>query len=499
MTDSPTNAITRALSIAALGVSLLFLFSFLYIALSRISYPFELEWLEGLSLQHVKRVLGSGDLYVKPTIDFIPNLYPPLHAYLGALVCSVFGADFVSLRAISFISALGVLAVIYLFVARETSTSPLPLNVPAMVAVGLFVATYDRVGGWFDIARVDSLLLFFVTLGLYILRFYATPRGFVVAGLLFVLAGFVKQSGFLMAVPLIGAVVLAYRHRGLYFAGSIGLVAAIITIVLAALYEGSWFFYYVIDMPMRHPKVHVSSVEILWNDLIAPMPIACLLALFSLLPGDVSAPKHRQIILGAFLLSGISVSWAIRCRVGSFLNDIIPAYLAVSILAGVGLERLLRLGRESLEWRLAPSSALVLVLAQFWMLRYDPIAHIPTQEDREAGDRIVEQLRVIPGDIFIPHHGYLAEMAGKRSFAHTLAIDNLRLEDRGPNRDFIERQIVSGLARKSFGAVVVESDGWSINAIREHYKPVRALYLNSGVFFPREGGHLRPEYIFAPK
>ena len=496
---SPTGIITRALSLAAVSASLLFVAMFLYVSLSRISYPFELEWLEGLSLQHVKRVLGPSGLYVKPTIDFIPNLYPPLHAYVGAVVCSVFGAHFTALRAISLLSALGVLALIYQFVARETSTRASLLNVPAIVAVGLFIATYDRVGGWFDIARVDSLLFFLVMLGLFMLRFYPSAGGFVVAGLFFVMAGFVKQSGFLIAVPLIGAVVLAHRRRGLYFGGAIGLVAAIVTVAVASLYEGNWFYYYVIDMPTRHPEVQGSAAESLWLDVIASMPISCLLACFAFFPGDGDAPRHRRIILGAFLVGGVGVSLAIRARVGAFVNDLIPAYLAVSILAGVGLERLFRHGRARAEWRLVPAYSLVLVLAQFWMLRYDPIVHIPTRDDRQAGERIVEQLKAIPGDVFLPHHGYLAEMAGKRSFAHTLAIDNLRLEDRGPNREFIEGQISSALAQKRFGAVIVESDGWNLDAIKEHYKPGQLLNTSPGVFFPREGGALRPEQVFVPK
>jgi 4-amino-4-deoxy-L-arabinose transferase-like glycosyltransferase len=497
--DRPTRRVTQVCSLTAIALSILAVAVYLFIAASRLRYPFELEWLEGLSLQHVKRVLGQGDLYTQPSIDFVPNIYPPLHAYIGAIASALFGAHFTTLRAISLLSSLGILVMIHRFVARETSTQGIVSNVPAMVAVGLFAATFDRVGGWFDIARIDSLFLLFVMIGFYVQRFYPSSRGLIVAGIFYVAAGFVKQSAFVMAAPIILALIGAHGYRGGYFAGSVGGVAAVVTLVLASVYEGSWFFYYVIDMPLRHPKIQVSSFAILWSDLLAPMPIACLLALVSLLPGDPHAPKHRSLILGAFLAGGVVIFWMVRSRVGTFLNDIIPAYLAVAVLAGIGIERILRIPRDLKGPSFVPGAALALTIIQFWLLRYDPLVHIPSHEDREAGERIVAQLRSIPGEIFLPHHGYLAEMAGKRSFAHTLAIDNIRSEDPGPYKELLERQMLAGLAQKRFGAVIVESDGWGLGSIQEYYRPARSLHLNSGIFYPREGGHLRPETIFVPK
>ncbi|WP_322487719.1 hypothetical protein [Chloroflexus sp.] len=54
---------------------------FLWVALSRLSYPFAIEWLEGNSFLHVLRVLQGQPLYVAPSYDFIPMIYTPLYYY----------------------------------------------------------------------------------------------------------------------------------------------------------------------------------------------------------------------------------------------------------------------------------------------------------------------------------------------------------------------------------------------------------------------------------
>ena len=493
------DLIQRAATIAVVVCSLLYFVTYLYIALARITYPFELEWLEGLSLQHVKRVMGAGTLYDPPSLDFVPNLYPPLHAYLGAIVGYLFGASLFTLRALSMIASLGVMFLIHKFVSRETCQTNRFWNVPALVAVGLFVGTFNIVGGWFDIARIDSVFMFFILLSIYILRFYPSPRGLLVAGLAIAASGFVKQSGFVLAVPIMAAVLIIHRRKGAIFCLSFFGISALTTIFLVMLYEDWWFTYYVIDMPSRHPKVALNSLEILWRDLISPMPIACGLAACALLSIDSQTPKHRQVFLGAFLIGSVGISWLVRKHVGAFLNDTIPAYAALSLLAGVGLDRAIRLSGQSGNWRWAASGACLLLLYQFSTLRYDPFAHIPTAQDRAAGEFVIAQLKAIPGDVFLPHHGYLAEMAGKRSFAHTLAIDNLMLEDPGPQREKLGRQIVDALAQHSFSAVILESDGWRYKLIGTYYRPLRSLYPSSDVFFPRTGAHLRPETIFVPR
>ena len=57
----------------------------------RVGYPYDLEWMEGGMLVHGHRVLNGEGLYVPPSLDFIPYIYPPLYSWVLAAFGAVFG------------------------------------------------------------------------------------------------------------------------------------------------------------------------------------------------------------------------------------------------------------------------------------------------------------------------------------------------------------------------------------------------------------------------
>ena len=52
---------------------------YLWIALHRLDYPYELDWMEGGSVGNVGRVLAGHSLYVAPSLKFVGWTYPPLY------------------------------------------------------------------------------------------------------------------------------------------------------------------------------------------------------------------------------------------------------------------------------------------------------------------------------------------------------------------------------------------------------------------------------------
>ena len=63
--------------------------TFVAIALLRIGYPFELEWMEGSMVAHIARVVAGQPLYVSPTLAFTPFAYPPLYFEVSALFARI--------------------------------------------------------------------------------------------------------------------------------------------------------------------------------------------------------------------------------------------------------------------------------------------------------------------------------------------------------------------------------------------------------------------------
>src|SRR6185295_13663189 len=126
---------------------------YLCVAILRLRYPFELEWLEGATLDHVRRVLTDAPLYARPSLEFTAFTYPPLYYYLAALGLRFGVNGFIAMRAVSIAASGGAFVLIYLLVRGESGRRI------AFVSAGLFVATYSLSGAWLDLGRVDSLYL----------------------------------------------------------------------------------------------------------------------------------------------------------------------------------------------------------------------------------------------------------------------------------------------------------------------------------------------------
>ena len=489
----PRPALVRADRIAAgaaMALGAVFVLAYLYVALSRITYPYELEWMEGGMLDHVRRVLAGQPIYAKPTIAFVSFLYPPLYYWAGAAASALFGPGFLPLRGLSFLSSLGALALLYEIVRRESGS-----RAAGVVAACVFVATYDRVGGWFDLARLDSFYMLVLLATVYALRFLPGAPGAVVAGLGLTAAFFTKQSALVIGCGLVGAAAVQGWRRAVWF-GMTAWLAVVAGILSLQKMTDGWFGYYCFVVPRHHPRIPGAITAFWFSDLLPALPVATMLAL-AYVATRVRAPGSAgKWFFPAVAAGMIASSWSVRNMFGAEVNNLLPAFVGVSILTGLAFAAVRATSAEKPVWGLAASAA---VIAQLCCLLYNPATHLPSAADRAAGDRVVARLAAIDGEIFIPHHGYLAERAGKHSCAHTLAMDNLFLDDEGPARRDLEAELVGALAERRFAAVVLESDGRYSEAVLPSYEPRERLFIDPNVFWPVTGGRLRPEALCFPR
>jgi 4-amino-4-deoxy-L-arabinose transferase-like glycosyltransferase len=103
------------------ALAVLYPLAYVGIALARMRFPFELEWMEGGAVDHVRRIMEGHPLYVAPSLAFTPFIYPPLYFYAAALVAKLMGgAGFVPLRLLSFAASLVTMALIFLIVRQDS-------------------------------------------------------------------------------------------------------------------------------------------------------------------------------------------------------------------------------------------------------------------------------------------------------------------------------------------------------------------------------------------
>jgi 4-amino-4-deoxy-L-arabinose transferase-like glycosyltransferase len=243
--------LSHALSLVALAPGASFglyaVYSFLWVSLRRLRYPFELEWMEGGMLDHVRRLLDGKALYPEPSPEFVSFVYAPLYSYAGALVSLIGGPSLFSLRLVSFASTLLVLLFSYRIVARETAS---PFF--GAVAPCLYLATFSLSGGWFDLARVDSFALAWLFAALDVLRRAERTRHFVMAGSFLACAVLAKQSSAIVFPALAFYAFASSRRRGLFaFAGTFALIAGAWGAFELVRSRG-WFSYYALELPFLH-------------------------------------------------------------------------------------------------------------------------------------------------------------------------------------------------------------------------------------------------------
>ena len=170
-------------------ISLYFIVTYVWVVLHRIGYPFELEWMEGSMVDECRQLLSGSPLYRPPGLDYVPFIYPPGYFILSSFAMRLFGVGFFAPRLVSLLASSGSMLLLFGIVKRETRSFT-----AGIISAGLFAASYGATGAWMDIARVDSLFLFWVVLGLYTaIRWKRRPGGATITALIFSAAFFTKQ------------------------------------------------------------------------------------------------------------------------------------------------------------------------------------------------------------------------------------------------------------------------------------------------------------------
>lgn len=484
--------LTTLLRSAAVAAGVAYIALYVVLAGLRLRYPFELEWVEGGFVEHVRRLLDGQRLYVAPSLDFVPFIYPPLYFYAGALVSWVAGIGLVPLRLISIAASLGCLWLIFRFVTDETTDSA-----AGVLSAGVFAATFRISGAWFDLARVDSLFLFLLLAGLYLIRSSTSLRSHIAAGVCISLAFLTKQSALVMALPVGVYVLWRDWRRGLCFGATVLLVSGGSVLWLNILHDG-WFWYYVFELPSEHKLLPENWVGFWTNDLLRPLWPACFVGVLTLIRPK-RLPRGATFFYALFTLGLLGGAWMTRLHSGAFDNVLIPAYAALAVLVGLGAHTRAGQVGPNVAQRLWAASIYALCCLQFGLLIYNPRQQVPTAADEQAGREVVAALAQIKGPVFVPSHGYLAVLAGGRSYAHQAAIWDLFRGHVNATRTHLRNEIIDALQRKAFAALVMDGPTLMPTYVERAYVPARRLFGERDVFWTVTGLRTRPETIYVPR
>ena len=452
---------------------------FLFDIFHCVKYPFSLDWIEGGMLQQVQWVVSGRPLYKPPSIEFTPFIYMPLYTYIASVAAIIIRPTLPLLRAVSLVCVFGVFVMIYRFVFKETGKHYL-----SMASCALYAAGFIAAGGDLNLARVDHLYLFLLLLSVYLIRFKKSAASSLWAGLLISLAFMTKQTALIVFIPLSFYVLSVERKRSYVFLASSIIFSLSCMFLLNWLY-GGWFFYYVFKVPSEHP-LQKEMMFLFWKrDIFHYFAAAFIVSLIFIVSARLRRDSRTFVFYLTFFAGMLASSWLSRLYSGGFLNVLLPAYAALAVLFGPGLDVILNYCRP--ERKIIEAAALVLCIVQFTILLYNPLKNIPTQTDLDAGRQLAELIQGINGDVFLPFNSYLASMANKNSFSHYAALDDIL---RGKN-DVLKGKLlgeINGEVRsKKFTAILLypgQMDRGIETEILKNYKIDQALFYNGARYWP---------------
>ncbi|MEQ1570219.1 MAG: hypothetical protein ABMA64_31585 [Myxococcota bacterium] len=523
----------------------------------RLTYPFDLEWMEGGMLAHAWRLQRGLPVYVPPNPDFVPYVYPPLYSAVVAALGFVFGLSMTLGRVVSVASALATSAAIGFAARRAGGSWTLALGAGAM-----FLGTYPQAGAFYDLVRPDSLALAFTAWSIAI-ALEDHPRAPVVSGLLLVGAFLTKQNLAGFGAPLLVGLTLRDWRAGLRFALA-SVVPALLAVGALQLWTGGQYLVWMLDVPASHPMAWararydvprewgtalpvafaVLSVGFVvdavrrqrslppwlvaaapvwlgmaaaWRGTYEPPPpglypfgygtayfalVAAPLALAGLGVGWVAdrvrfgaaeRPDWRWVTLTGLVLTAAAMALVMRVHESGYVNVHAPLFVVLALALGVNL------AQWQLRWPPSAAWGGVAVAAQLvWSAgQFDRARMVPDAADEAVGWAFVEEIRRVDGEVFSPFAAWLPVYAGKPPSLHAMGLWDCNMRD-GPY--FAELDSVVEAMGEHKWALALGGHERVLRDVADFYEPVKVVVpLEDPRFRPVTGYLARPWRVMAPR
>jgi len=502
--------------------------------LSRLSYPLDLEWMEGGVLTHALRLARGQPIYAEPSVDFVSFLYTPLYPAVLAVLSKVFGLSYALGRSVSILAFAGALVVLVAAVrgiARQYESEELPAvaTTAGLLGAAAVCTAFPFCGAFYDLVRGDSLWLFLVSLGLYCCAPGGSTRRIVLGALLLALAFFTKQTAAPFMVAAAASVALtAGIKRGLVF--SAVAFGSTTTAILAGQYmTDGWLWIYIHRLHQGHEtlleKIWPETPRVLLHYGFALfLPIAACLLL---------AAVRRRLSLRLFHWAGMAVAGVATAALGSatqgaYDNAYIPAVYFGALLSAACVVELpalaagLGVSTSDAVWsfgephgsRRGSLRAFGLlglgILSAHTMIRWlDPSPHVPSRQDRAEAGRFLAYLAGQGPEVFVPCHPFYSVLAGGRGHLHVMGLNDVYFwpsaitADPASDAAIKERfraSVVSSFESRRWTRVILDDCATSrLFGLEKYYTLVEDLARSGRSPRSLTGYRCAPRYVWEPR
>lgn len=550
--------VLRSLDAAALAIATVVSAMVLWAWAMRWLYPYDLEWMEGGMMGHAWRLANGQPLFVAPSPEFTPFIYPPGYP---ALVAGLSWGDMPSLavgRALSIAGTFLAAAAIVALVRRHGRSLTMGL-----VAGACFLGCYRASGAFYDIVRADG-----VGMGLFAWSvFFAAERrkgSEIASGLLLAAAAACKHNFAAFGVPILVALLLRGSWRSAArFVASSALPAMFIYGMIQVASEGRALTYLLV-VPQGHPvrwerilpgiPIEVSGwllgaglivgvgvmADVFWRHwdggadernqwlypaLGASAALAVVTHGLPLPKGTPDAMHLDGLLLGLaiwgsmfavivaagratrsghwrwrwWLAAGVGAtalffSAWMRGHAGGYINVLMPLQWALCAGAGLAVGQF----RTSASPIASVLATAALCVQTAWIAGHLEVSNIvPTDEDLAAGDEVVAAIKGCPkGQVLVPHAAWLPVYAGRDPSPHLMAWWDLN-HKKGPFKPDL-KSIHTASEDQSWACAILnrQSVGYGVE---RGYTQSRDFDWEERELMPKTGFQVRPERMLRRK
>ena len=409
--------------VALITIAIINVLLVIYLWINHITFPLNLDVMEGVVLQHFQQATAYAPIYPEPSPGYVPLAYNPLFYIISIPFSWILGINLTTLRFVAILGAIGSGLIIYLVIKDKTRSTWWGL-----IAVGLYAAAYSVMDFYLDTAHSDSWLLFAFLLGSYIID-RNRGKSWNLLGVVILVASFwFKQHGALFAIG--GLVFLTWREglkRSLLYWLSAFILGPVLYIFAGPVLFGSQFHYFTWQVPRQWSELGFSSVRRYLAFILKSYPILALSSgLFTL--WTLIKEREKLNIWHFQLLFAVLSGFMGTLDPGSSNNVFIPMGAMFILVGTLGLHQL----AAAVEVAKAYRVHLLALFISFAFLAYNPFPVMTSPDADEAYDDLVNYLTELDGSVYAPSIGQLQDGFALYPTAHWVALEDMI---RGPGRD----------------------------------------------------------------